>query len=144
MKKLPMLVVLAACFAALPAAPQGQQNLVRVAYYYKVRWGFQEEFERLFFKNHHPILAAQTKSDGRIRSLNAYRPQFHGDGRSDWTFLVVITFADWAALKSGPDEAAVAKGIFPDLETWRKEEKRRFEIIDAHWDVPLVDVAPPR
>jgi hypothetical protein len=143
-RKLSVLVALAFVMAAPLLAQQGQQNVVRVAYFYKVRWGFQEEFERLFFKNHYPILAAQMKGDGRIRNVNVVRPQFHGDGRADWTLLVAITFADWAALKNGPDEAAVAKGIFPDMETWRREEKRRFEIVDAHWDVPLADVQPPK
>jgi hypothetical protein len=142
LRKLVVFAALALAVVSTPAAES--QEVVRVAYYYKVRWGFQEEFERLFFKNHRPILAAQTKSDGRIRDVSFYRPQFHGDGRGDWTFLVVITFANWAALKSTVDEAEIAKGIFPDLEAWRREEKRRFEIIDAHWDVPLVPVQPPK
>jgi hypothetical protein len=136
-------VVLAAALIA-PLAAQAQDSPVRIAYYYKVRWGFQEEFERLFFKNHRPILAAQTKSDGRIRDVSVYKPQFHGDGRADWTFLVVIGFADWAAVKGTVDEAQIAAGIFSDMEAWRREEKRRFEIIDAHWDVPLVAVQPPK
>jgi len=139
-----LLLLALAVSCAVPVAAQTQSNVVRVAYYYKIRWGFQEEFERLFFKNHRPILAAQTKSDGRIRDVSVYRPQFHGDGRADWTFLVVITFADWAALRSSVDEATVARGIFSDMETWRREEKRRFEIVDAHWDVPLVPVEPPK
>lgn len=144
MKKLFILIALAVAQAAPGSAQQPQQDEVRVAYFYKVRWGFQEEFERLFFKNHRPILAAQTKSDGRIRNVAVFRPQFHGDGRADWTFLVAITFANWAALQSSVDEATIARGIFSDMETWRREEKRRFEILDAHWDVPLVDVQPPR
>ncbi len=144
MKRLTVLAALAVALAASSSAQQAQDRFVRVAYFYKVRWGFQEEFERLFFKNHHPILAAQTKSDGRIINVAVFRPQFHGDGRADWTFLVAITFADWAALKSSVDEAQIARGIFSDMETWRREEKRRFEILDAHWDVPLVEVEPPK
>ena len=146
MRRLSVLVAvaLAVVLAAPLSAQQGQSTVVRVAYFYKVKWGFQEEFERLFFKNHYPILAAQMKSDGRIRSVTVARPQFHGDGRADWTLLVGITFADWNALKNGPDEAAVAKGIFSDLETWRREEKRRFEIVEAHWDVPLNELQPPK
>ena len=42
-----------------------------------------------------------------------------------------------------PDEA-IAKRLYPDQETFRKEEARRFEILDAHWDVPLVEVEPPK
>jgi hypothetical protein len=35
----------------------------------------------------------------------------------------------------------VIKQLFPDQETFRKEEQRRFEILQAHWDVPLVPVS---
>jgi hypothetical protein len=142
-KKLSVLLALAGVLLA-PSIGQSQSSVVRVAYYYKIKWGFQEEFERLFFKNHRPILAAQTKPDGRVRDVSVYRPQFHGDGRADWTFLVVITFADFAALKSSVDEATIARGLFSDMETWRREEKRRFEIVEAHWDVPLLPVEPPK
>jgi len=59
---------------------------VRVAYYYKTRWGCQEEFLELFRRNHYPILDAQVQT-GRLLSVEAYEPRFHGDGRSDWTFF---------------------------------------------------------
>ncbi|MEW6511654.1 MAG: hypothetical protein AB1428_11935 [Bacteroidota bacterium] len=41
----------------------------------------------------------------------------------------------------GFDEAALAKSIFPDQESFRKEEQRRFEILLGHWDVPIDEVA---
>jgi hypothetical protein len=128
---------------APPAAPADKP--VRVAYYYKVRWGFQDEFERLFFKNHYPVLMAQQKEGTRIKAVSVYHPVFHGDGRQDWTFLVVITFANWSALPSPPgSEKALAQKLYPDQDTFTKEERRRFEIVDAHWDVPLAEVEPQR
>lgn len=136
-------------FASLVFAPLGlAQDTQRpdpprtVAYYYKVRWGFQEEFEKLFMKNHYPLLAAQVKS-GRLAEVDVYKPTFHGDGRADWTFLVVIRFASWAALGAPSEEEAISRKLFPDQETFKKEEKRRFEILDAHWDVPLTEVKSP-
>ena len=123
---------------------RAEEKPVRVAYYYKVRWGFQQEFERLFLKNHYPLLAAQKNDGTRIKDVRLYRPTFHGDGRQDWTFLVVITFADFAALGAPSNEEAMAKKLFPDQETYKKEEQRRFEILDAHWDVPLTEVEPPK
>ena len=50
-------LALAAVLSPLPAAAQDKP--VSAAYYYKVRWGFQQEFERLFFKNHYPVLKDQ-------------------------------------------------------------------------------------
>ena len=32
---------------------------------------------------------------------------------------------------------ALKKQLFPDQETYAREEQRRFEILDAHWDLPL-------
>jgi len=38
----------------------------------------------------------------------------------------------------------IARRLYPDQETFRREEQRRFEILDAHWDAPLTAVASPR
>jgi hypothetical protein len=134
---------LAVLVLLLAPAAGAQEKPVRVAYYYKVRWGFQQEFERLFLKNHYPLLLAQRNEGARIKAVDLYRPTFHGEGRADWTFLVVITFANWPALGQPSNEEALAKKLFPDQETYKKEEQRRFEILDAHWDVPLTPVEPP-
>ncbi len=128
----------------VPTLASASGTPVEVAYYYRVRWGFQQEFERLFLKNHYPLLAAQAKGGTRVKAVRLYKPTLHGDGRADWTYLVVITFADWAAVGSPSGEEALAKELFPDQDAYRKEEQRRFEILDAHWDVPLTAVEPPR
>ena len=140
MKRAVSVALVAALLAAVPAL--AQEAPVTVAYYYKVRWGFQEEFERLFFKNHYPVLKEQMGPSGRIRFVNVYKPTFHGEGRADWTFLVVIQFSGWDVLGGPSPDAEIARRLYPDQETFRKEEQRRFEILDAHWDVPLTAVAP--
>ena len=137
-------LALAALAVLLVPPTLAQKQPVSAAYYYRVRWGFQAEFERLFFKNHYPVLMQQMGPEGRIRSVNVYRPSFHGDGRADWTFLVVITFSSWSVLGGPSPDEAIARRLYPDQETFRKEEARRFEILDAHWDVPLVPVKPPK
>jgi hypothetical protein len=35
------------------------------------------------------------------------------------------------------DSQALLKQMYPDQETYQKEEQRRFEILDAHWDLPI-------
>ena len=85
--------------AALAAPALAQEKPVAVGYYYRVRWGFQQEFERLFFKNHYPVLKEQMGEGGRIKAVNVYRPTFHGEGRADWTFLVVIPFSGWSVAR---------------------------------------------
>jgi hypothetical protein len=114
-----------------PTAPAG----VTVAYFYRVRWGALDEFLELFERNHWPILREQL-AEGRFLEVRASVPRFHGDGRADWNFLVTITFRDWAAMEEHSD-AEIAARLFPDQERYRAEERHRFELLDAHWDVPL-------
>lgn len=122
--------------AQAPAA-QAPSRAERTAwYFYRVKWGFQEEFVALFAKNHLPVLREQMKT-GRIKDVRTYVPTYHGDGRADWTFAVVITYRDTAAMTGPSDEASIVKRLYPDQAAFRKEEQRRFEILDAHWDVPL-------
>jgi hypothetical protein len=116
-----------------PSAPTG----VAVAYFYRVRWGAIGEFIELFERNHWPILRAQLE-EGRFLAVTAATPRFHGDGRADWNFLVTITYRDWAAMEAH-SEAEITARLFPDQERYQAEERRRFELLEAHWDVPLED-----
>jgi hypothetical protein len=111
---------------------------VTIGSYYRVRWGHADEFLDLFRRNHWPILRDQLEA-GRFTAVRAYRPRYHGDGAADWHFLVAITYRDWTAAASHSD-AEIAARLFPDQERYRAEERRRFEILDAHWDVVMEDV----
>lgn len=121
-------------------APAGQPSVssatgVRTTwYFYKVRWGHQDEFLNLFQKNHYPVLKAY-RDLGRYVSVKAFTPQYHGDGRADWTFAVELVERE--GVTGLPPEAELLRKLFPDQATFRREERRRFEILDAHWDVPL-------
>jgi hypothetical protein len=117
------------------------QQGVTVAYFYRIKWGFHDEWWELFSRNHYPILKAQIES-GRLLDVRAYGPRFHGEGRADWTYLVTIRYRDWAALEAH-SEAGIAQRLFPDQERYRLEERLRFELIEAHWDVPLADLPLP-
>src|SRR4029450_10237536 len=46
-----------------------------VEYYYKAKWGYADEFIRLFKKNHYPVLKKQFET-GRILSVTAARPRY--------------------------------------------------------------------
>jgi hypothetical protein len=119
-------------------APTPTRTAVTTASYYRVRWGFADEFLDLFRRNHYPILADQLQS-GRFTEVRAVRPRYHGDGAAAWTFMVTITHRDWASVPEHSD-AQIAERLFPDQDRYRAEERRRFEILDAHWDVVLEDV----
>jgi hypothetical protein len=121
--------------AQAPAA-QSAASAKTVWYFYRVKWGFQEEFQTLFTRNHLPVLRDQITS-GRILSVKTFVPSYHGDGRGDWTFAVQIVFKDTAAFVAPSGDEEIQKRLYPDRARFLKEEQRRFEILDAHWDVPL-------
>jgi hypothetical protein len=129
----------AALRAQAPAVQAGSRTEKTAWYFYRVKWGHQDEFVTLFQKNHYPVLREQVKT-GRITAVRTYVPTYHGDGRADWTFAVSITFRDITAMVGPSGEAEIVKKLYPDQATFRKEEQRRFEILDAHWDVPLNEV----
>ena len=108
---------------------------VEVLYFYRTRWGAHDEFVELFKKNHWPILREQIGT-GRHLAVEMWTPRFHGDGRADWDVLVSITYRDWAAIEDHSD-AKIAARLYPDQATFKREEQRRFELLEAHWDVPL-------
>ena len=122
--------------AQAPAAQSASNPQKTVWYFYRVKWGFQDEFQTLFALNHLPVLREEMKG-GRIVSVKTYVPTYHGDGRADWTFAVAITFRDAAAMTGPSGEEEIVRRLYPDQVTFRREEQRRFELLDAHWDVPL-------
>lgn len=132
-----LIVLLSASGHAQAPAAQTTSNAQKtVWYFYRVKWGFQDEFQTLFARNHLPVLREQMKS-GRIANVKTFVPSYHGDGRADWTFAVQIVFKDVAAFVGPAGEEEIQKRLFPDRARFLKEEQRRFEILDAHWDVPL-------
>jgi hypothetical protein len=121
--------------AQAPTAQSATRAERTVWYFYRVKWGFQDEFVTLFQRNHYPVLKEQMKT-GRLKDVRTYVPTYHGDGRADWTFAVAITYRDTAAM-TGPGDAEIVRRLYPDAAKFAKEEQRRFELLDAHWDVPL-------
>jgi hypothetical protein len=143
MRRTLFLAGLALAAHTLPLAAQGQtpQPFV-IEYYYQVKWGYQDEFLRLFKKNHYPVLAKEM-ADGRILSVTGMAPRFHATEDGRWDYRMTITFRSVAdAFASGLSDAEM-KALYPDQETFKKEEQRRFEILIAHWDVPVTPVPLP-
>lgn len=133
-----------AALAQAPAAQAASRPERTVWYFYRVKWGFQDEFVTLFQRNHLPVLKEEMKS-GRIKDVRTFVPTYHGDGRADWTFAVVIVYRDIAAMTGPSNDAEIIKRLYPDAAKFAREEQRRFEILDAHWDMPLneLDLSTP-
>jgi hypothetical protein len=112
----------------------GSVREVTTWYFYTVKWGHQDEFLDLFQRNHYPVLKARMQA-GAYASVKTYVPRYHGDGRADWTFAVELVAREGAT--GVPPEEETIRKLYPDQAKFRREEQRRFEILAAHWDVPL-------
>jgi hypothetical protein len=110
-----------------------------IEYYYKTKWGHADEFLALFKKNHYPVLKKEMEM-GRILKVSLAAPRFHATEDGRWDYRVTIVFKDAAIANGNFDSASLTKQLYPDQETYKKEEQRRFEILDAHWDLPIKDV----
>jgi hypothetical protein len=110
-----------------------------IEYYYKTKWGHADEFLTLFKKNHYPVLKKEMEM-GRIVRVFMTGPVYHTTEDGRWDYRVTIVFKNAAVANDGYDATPLIKQMFPDQETYKKEEQRRFEILDAHWDLPVKDV----
>jgi hypothetical protein len=143
-----LLLTLLLSVFALPLIAQGAppQNAADqpyfMEYYYKVQWGHQQEFLQLFLKNHYPLLRKEVES-GRMLSVKIETPSNHMTEDARWDYRVTIRFKNsTVATTANPNEEAMTRQLWPDQDTYKREEQRRFEILLAHWDLPISDITP--
>jgi hypothetical protein len=139
------LLVIPQPLLAQGAPPQGAAGQpYTMEYYYKVQWGRQQEFLNLFLKNHYPLLLKNVEL-GRAVSVKIETPANHMTEEGRWDYRVTIRFKNsTVATTPNPDEPRLIRELWPDQTTYQREEQRRFEILTAHWDLPVTDITPAR
>jgi hypothetical protein len=110
-----------------------------VEYYYKARWGHAEEFLTLFKRNHFPVLKKEMEL-GRMLNVFMTAPRYLSTEDGRWDYRVTIVFNNAGTANDNFDSSSLIKQLYPDQDTYKKEEQRRFEILEAHWDLPIKDV----
>ena len=107
-----------------------------VEFYYRVRWGYLEEFLELYKKNHLPILKKQMER-GDILAMSAAFPINHAAEQDRWDFRVTATYRDAIVAHADVSEEPWVKALIKDEATFDKEEQRRFELLLEHTDIPI-------
>jgi hypothetical protein len=125
--------------AVLSASP------VTAEYYYRIKWGSHEEFKRLYERNHAPIMREMQKQ-GFVLRMEVEEPYTHLAGGPRWDLRVTVTYRDAAAaLFGGGFEkafAATQARLYSDKAKFDAEEARRFSLLEDHWDIIVMPVAP--
>lgn len=133
------LAMVARSVAQVTPIAEAEQPFV-VEYYYKARWGHEQEFMALFRKNHLPVLEKEIEK-GRILEVSIVRPRYHATEEGRWDYRVTILYPTVAAAHAAsPITPVELRQLFPDSAAFVREEQRRFEILEAHWDLPIVPV----
>jgi hypothetical protein len=120
------------------ATPAKNPAYFTIESYYKVKWGFADEFIALWKTNHYPLLK-KAQEHGDVISIKAETPRFHSGEETRWDFRVTVTFKN---VEKAFDEDLVVpykKQLFPDLDALGKSEQHRFELLLAHWDTETAE-----
>jgi hypothetical protein len=131
---------------SISSTTRAQQNPVpspkeyfTVEYYYKVKWGFADEFIDLWKTNHYPLLKKAIEK-GDIISVTAFKPKLHSGEDTRWDFRVAIVFRNAILAFDDNLTTPYKKQLYPDQDALVKAEQHRFEILLAHWDIEVGNV----
>lgn len=127
---------LGAAAQAQPAPPV--KSSYQVEWVYRVRYGYQEEWWRIFQKYQIAILDRE-KQLGYVTDYVVERPGLHTSEDSRWDFRIVITYPDWNGSRH---EGEVEHQLFTDRQALSHDEQRRWELTLNHWDLPIHAIDP--
>ena len=115
---------------------QDKKDYFTIENYYKVKWGFADEFINLWKVNHYPLLK-KAIDKGDIISVEAEKPKLHSGEDTRFDFKVTIVFKNEKLAFDPNLTKQYEKQLYPDLEKLKKDEQHRFELLMAHWDVMI-------
>ena len=104
--------------------------------YYKVKWGYAEEFINLWKTNHYPLLKKAIEK-GDIISVEAEKPKLHSGEDTRWDFKVTLVFKNAKLAFDADLTTPYKKQLYPNLDKLTKDEQHRFELLLAHWDIMI-------
>jgi len=123
-------------FLIVNAKAQDKSSYFTIENYYKVKWGFADEFINLWKVNHYPLLK-KAIDKGDIISVEAEKPKLHSGEDTRFDFKVTIVFKNEKLAFDPNLTKQYEKQLYPDLEKLKKDEQHRFELLIAHWDVMI-------
>jgi len=123
-------------FLIVNAQAQDKSSYFTIENYYKVKWGYADEFINLWKVSHYPLLKKAIEK-GDIISVEAEKPKLHSGEDTRFDFKVTIVFKNEKLAFDPNLTKQYEKQLYPDLEKLKKDEQHRFELLIAHWDVMI-------
>ena len=137
-----MLALMVPVGTAMAQAPKPGVKGYEVEWVYRVKYGHIDEWWDIFRKYQVALLDREQQL-GYVLSYRIYHPQLHTDENGRWDYRVEIVYRDF---EGSLHEDELTEQMFPDKATLKREENRRWEMTENHWDLPIyqVDVTKPR
>jgi hypothetical protein len=110
----------------------------QVEWVYRVRYGYQDEWWRLF-RTYQIAELDEEQRRGYVRSYSVVRPGLHTSEDARWDYRIVITYNSY---EGSTHEGEVEHALFPDRKSLQKAESRRWELTANHWDLPIHEIDP--
>ena len=121
------------CSSGVSHSAEKKPDLITESYY-RVKWGYFDEFMDLFKKNHYPILKEMQRL-GHIESIIVDYPVNHASEESRWDVRVTMVIPSTENLKR--EMPRVSKSIYPDQKQLKEDEVQRMRLLLAHQDIML-------
>lgn len=137
-----VLLIVGAASSSVPRQPQQGQpsdaptaKPITMNWVYRVQYGLQDEWFQILKKYQFAILDRQ-KQLGYVNDYAVWAPGLHTSEESRWEYRVILVRAS-ADAPLDQSESEVARQLFPDEATFKREENRRWELTANHRDVPI-------
>jgi hypothetical protein len=124
--------------AQAQSAKQPSEPPYIVEWVYRVKWGHQDEFWQIF-KKYQIATLNKEKELGNVLKYEVFRPGLHTSEDQRWDYRIIIYYKNVTASSGG---GAIEKQLFPDQATMKREENRRWELTEVHWDLPIRQIDP--
>jgi hypothetical protein len=136
----PILVLAAASAISVPVLAQTRPSdqPLQVEWVYRVKYGFQDEWWKIFQKYQIATLDRE-KQLGYVTDYQVFLPGEHTSEDARWDYRIIITYPNYDGSKR---EGDVEAQLFPDKAALDKEENRRWELTLNHWDLPIRQIDP--
>jgi hypothetical protein len=134
-----VLVTMSYSLGTRTAAAQSPQNAPYIVeWVYKVKLGHEDEFWQVFRKYQIATLNKE-KEQGSVLRYEVFRPGLHTTGDHRWSYRIVIYYKDSTSTGRA---SSIEKELFPDQAAMQREETRRWDLTEDHWDLPIRQTDP--
>ena len=136
------LLVMTALTTHADAPATNSDRPFTVEYYYRIKWGQQEEWMDLYRRSHWPIMLEEMKQ-GYILDVQVHQPHNYEPDPYRWDVRVSITYKNVLVPfgMSDRDREQTLARLFQDREQQARDERRRKELLEALWEVAIKPVA---